>query len=223
MMAAQPGRREVCKWRKARSPHPVLLPLGEGTVLRARRILAPLPRGRGVRGQVPGTIAPSSRAQGGIMHQPEHFFPSYTRLEHFADACVHAAGLVFQHRGDGFPARGGAAHPARGRYRRPDRLLHRAHRHVRRIRRLQSRLARQSQGSAPAPRSFRHLRHDRRQLYALRNRGGRQRGRVPARGGVGHRRGRREPSSCVFRGASTGWRSCFISPRAGLCWWRSGR
>ena len=29
------------------------------------------------------------------MHQQEHFFPSYTRLEHFADACVHAAGIVF--------------------------------------------------------------------------------------------------------------------------------
>ncbi len=29
------------------------------------------------------------------MRQPEHFFPSYTRLEHLADACVHIAGLVF--------------------------------------------------------------------------------------------------------------------------------
>jgi hemolysin III len=29
------------------------------------------------------------------MHQPEHFFPSYTRREHLADACVHAAGVVF--------------------------------------------------------------------------------------------------------------------------------
>jgi hemolysin III len=29
------------------------------------------------------------------MQQPEHFFPSYTRLEHFADACVHIAGVAF--------------------------------------------------------------------------------------------------------------------------------
>ena len=29
------------------------------------------------------------------MYHTKHIFPSYTRLEHFADTCVHVAGLVF--------------------------------------------------------------------------------------------------------------------------------
>ena len=29
------------------------------------------------------------------MYHTKHIFPSYTRLEHFADACVHVAGLIF--------------------------------------------------------------------------------------------------------------------------------
>jgi hemolysin III len=29
------------------------------------------------------------------MSRPKHLFPSYTRLEHIADACVHAAGVLF--------------------------------------------------------------------------------------------------------------------------------
>jgi hemolysin III len=30
-----------------------------------------------------------------IMYHTKHIFPSYTRLEHFADTCVHVAGLLF--------------------------------------------------------------------------------------------------------------------------------
>ncbi len=36
------------------------------------------------------------------MHHTRHLFPSYTRLEHIADACVHAVGIVFSLAGTAF-------------------------------------------------------------------------------------------------------------------------
>ena len=70
------------------------------------------------------------------MQQPEHFFPSYTRLEHLADACVHVAGIVFSIAATVFLLVAALRTLPAVRYRWPDRLLHRAHRHVWRIRRL---------------------------------------------------------------------------------------
>ena len=96
-------------------------------------------------------------------------FPTYTRLERFADACVHAASLAFSVVATAMllGAAIGTVPPADVAW--PDCLLPWPFEHVRRIRRLQSRVAApaRTQGVPPAPGPRRDLRHDRRQLYAV--------------------------------------------------------